>query len=471
MKKIFNSTINLENTVGSRKPAHPLGAPRDHTFFSRSTEFSKIKAAFRVLVGLTLVMASWNAGSEAQLMDRVIAIVDENVVLESELVRRSNSIINQIRERKQKVPAIDILRKQVLDRLVVESLELQMAKRAGVRVGDRELSATLERIAKGSKISVDELKAKVEQDGTAWNLFREDLRSEIMITRVKNGMVQRRIQVSEKEVDNLVALMDKEGESKTQYHLGHILLALSESATPEELSKQREQASKIISALRQGSDFEEFAIAFSSGENSLEGGNMGWRSLNQLPTLFAGTVKNMNVGDVSEPLRSASGLHILFLKDKKGGFKAQVVLQTKVRHILVSPNTITTEEQAFDKISLARDRILAGEDFKDLAIEISDDKSNAAQGGDMGWTDPDIFVSEFTEAMDKLAINVLSEPVKTQFGWHLLEVLGRRDQDQTEEKKRERAYQILSNRKFEEESQTWISELREKAHIKFISAE
>lgn len=430
-----------------------------------------LAATSRALIGLILTTACWNVFAEAKLMDRVIAVVDESVVLESELVRRSNSIISQIKERKQKVPAINILRKQVLDRLVVESLELQMAKRAGVRVGDRELTATLERIAKGSKMSIDELKAKVEQDGAAWSLFREDLRKEVMISRVKNGMVQRRIQVSEKEVDNLVALMDKEGESKTQYQLGHILLALPESASPEELSKQREQASKIISALRQGSDFEEFAIAFSSGENSLEGGDMGWRSLTQLPTLFAGTVKNMNVSDVSEPLRSGSGLHILYLKDKKGGFEAQVVLQTKVRHILVSPNEITTDEQAFDKVSLARERILAGEDFKDLAVEISDDKSNAAQGGDMGWTDPGIFVPEFTEAMDKLEVNVLSEPVKTQFGWHLLEVLGRRDQDQTEEKKRERAYQLLSNRKFEEESQAWISELKEKAHIKFITAE
>ncbi len=432
---------------------------------------SKVRLIIRNLGGAILVVASLCASGEAKLIDRVIAIVDENVVLESELVRRSNSIISQIKERKQTVPSLDILRKQVLDRLVMEALQLQTAKRAGVRIGDRELSATLERIAEGSKLSVDELRTKVEQDGTPWSLFREDLRNEIMISRVKNGMVQRRIQVSEKEVDNLVALMDKDGESKTQYHLGHILLALSENPSPEELSKQREQASKIISALRQGSNFEEFAIAFSSGEDSLEGGDMGWRSLNQLPTLFAGTVKNMNVRDVSEPLRSGSGLHILFLKDKKGGFATQVVLQSHVRHILVSPNAITTDEQAFDKISLVRDRIVAGEDFKDLAVEISDDKSNAAQGGDMGWTDPGIFVPEFTAAMDKLEVNELSKPVKTQFGWHILEVLGRRDQDQTEEKKRERAYQILSNRKFEEESQTWISELKEKAHIKFITSD
>jgi len=425
----------------------------------------------RITIGFALILGSFNLSAEAQLIDRVIAIVDESVVLESELVRRSNAIISQIKERKQTVPALDILRKQVLERLVVESLQLQMAKRAGVRIGDRELTSTIERIAEGSNHSTDQLKIKVERDGTPWNLFREDLRNEIMISRVKNGMVQNRIQVSDKEVDNIVAQMDKEGESRTKYHLGHILLGLVESATPEQISAQREQARKIISALRKGSNFEEFAIAFSSGEKSLEGGDMGWRSINELPTLFAGTVKNMAVSDVSEPLRSGSGLHILFLKDKKGGFETQVVLQTHVRHILVSPNAITSDKQAYDKISLARDRILAGEDFKELAIEISDDKSNAAQGGDMGWSDPGTFVTEFTDVMDKLEVNVLSEPVKTQFGWHLMEILGRRDQDQTEDKKRDRAYRILSNRKFEEETQTWISELKEKAHIKLMSAE
>jgi len=406
--------------------------------------------------------------AEAQLIDRVIAIVDENVVLESELVRRSNSIINQIKARKQTVPALAILRKQVLERLIVESLQLQTAKRVGVRIGDRELSATLERVAEGSKMSVEQLKEKVEQDGNAWSLFREDLRNEIMISRVMNGMVQRRIQVSEKEVDNIVSLMEKEGESKTKYHLGHILLALSEGATPEEITAQREQAKKIIDALRQGSNFEEFAIAFSNGQKSLEGGDMGWKSLNQLPTLFSGTVKNMAVKDISEPLRSGSGLHILYLKDKKGGFESKIVVQTHVRHILVSPNAITSDEQALDKIKLARDRIVGGEKFEDLAIEISDDKSNAAQGGDMSWIDPGTFVPEFSVVMDKLEINQLSEPVKTQFGWHLIEVLGRRDQDQTEDKKRERAFRIISNRKFEEESQTWISELKDKAHIKII---
>ncbi|MDQ7048650.1 MAG: peptidylprolyl isomerase [Enterobacterales bacterium] len=431
----------------------------------------KLKEMKKILsswLSLMILSSSFSLMAEVQLLDRMIAIVDEGVVLESELVRRTNAVISQIKARGQKVPSLKLLRNQVLERLIIESLQLQTAQRVGVRIGDRELTATIERVAEGSKLSLEEFKSKIESEGTAWTVFREDLRNEIMISRVVSGMVQRRIQISEKEIDNLVAQMDKEGESRTQYHLGHIMLALSENATPEQISKQREQAEKIIAALRKGSSFEEFAIAFSDAQDSLEGGDMGWRGLSQLPTLFAGTVKNMDVKDVSEPLRSGSGLHIIYLKEKKGGFEAQVVVQTHVRHILVSPNAITTDKQAFDKISLARDRILKGEDFGDLAKEISDDKSNAAQGGDMSWIDPGVFVKEFSAVMDKLPLNELSKPVKTQFGWHLIEVLGRRDKDQTEDKKRERAFKILSNRKFEEESQTWISELKEKSHIKII---
>ncbi|MEP1741566.1 MAG: peptidylprolyl isomerase [Kangiellaceae bacterium] len=426
---------------------------------------------FKSTIIFALMLSVQISNAKEQMLDRIIAIVDESVVLESELVRRSNAIIAQIKSRNQAVPSLKILRKQVLDRLIIESLQLDTAKRVGVRISDGELNATLEKIAESSNMSVEQLQKQVESDGTAWAIFREDIRNEVMIDRVQRGMVQRRIQVSEKEIDNIVQQLDREGESRTQYHLGHILLALPESATPEQLAAKREEARKIIEALRGGSNFEEFAVAFSSGQNSLEGGDMGWRSLNQLPTLFAGTVKNMNVSDVSEPLRSGSGLHILFLKDKKGGFKQEVVVQTKVRHILVTPDAITTDQQAKDKIELARERILGGEDFTTVAVEISDDKSNAAQGGDMGWVDPGTFVPEFNEVMNGLSLNQLSKPVRTQFGWHIMEVTGRRDQDQTEDRKRDRAYRILSSRKYEEEMQTWISELKDRAHIKITDVE
>jgi len=419
-------------------------------------------------MALFVTVTGFNAIAKEQALDRVVAIVDEDVVLESELVRRVNGVIEQLEKRKQPLPSLKVLREQVLDRLILESLQLQMARRAGVRISDAELDATLKRVAAENKLDLDTMKAQIERDGTPWSVFREDLRHEIMIARVRNGMVARRIQISEREVENLVKLMEREGLNRSQYLLHHILLPIPENASAEEVAKVRELAQKIVSDLRNGASFEEYAVTYSKGQNALEGGSLGWRGFNQLPTLFADTVKNMKKGEISEPLRSGSGLHILRLTDKKGGFETHSVTQTHVRHILIQPNAILDDKAAYDKIMLIRDRILAGEDFAELAKEFSDDKSNAMQGGDMKWVNPGTFVPEFEKAMNKLAINELSEPVKTQFGWHLIEVLGRRDQDQTEEMKKQRAYRILQNRKFEEEVELWLRELKDQAYIKII---
>lgn len=423
-----------------------------------------------IKVGLVASVCFYCAVSQAkvEILDRVVALVDKDVVLASELVRRTNSIVDQIKARNQAVPAIEKLREQVLDRLILESLQLQMAKRAGVRISDTELDATIERIASESKLAVEQFRKKVESDGLAWPIFREDIRREIMIARVRKGVVSRRIKVSDKEVENVLAQINLEGESRTQYSLGHILLPLSEGASPEEVSKVREKAQNLVKQLRAGADFQEFAITHSAGENALTGGNLGWRSISQLPSLFADSVRNMKSSDVTEPLRSGSGLHILKLFESKGGFQTHSVVQTHARHILITPDAITDESAALDKAALLRQRILDGEDFAELAIEHSDDKGTGALGGDLDWSDPGTFVPEFTAAMDKLAINEISQPIKTEFGYHVIQVLGRRDQDQTEEKKRERAYMILHNRKFEEEALLWLREMKEQAYIKVI---
>ncbi len=406
--------------------------------------------------------------AEMQTIDRVVALVDSDVVLASELVRRTKSVMEQLKNRDQKMPEVAQLTQQVLDRLILESLQLQMAKRVGVRVNDAELDATIGRVAEESKMNVDQFRKKVVNDGTPWAIFREDIRNEIMISRVRGGHVSRRVKISDKEIDNLMIQINQEGLNRTQYLLGHILLALPESASPEHIARVREEASKMIAELRNGANFEQYAVAYSAGQNALNGGELGWRSLTQLPSLFAGNVKNMKVGDISDPLRSGSGLHILYLKDSKGGFETHRVMQTHARHILISPNAITDEQAALEKLQLVRQRIIDGEKFEDLAIEFSDDKGSGAIGGDLKWSDPGTFVPEFNKVMNELAINELSEAVKTEFGWHLIEVLGRRDQDQTEDKKRERAYRIIHNRKFEEEAQIWLGELKEQAYIKII---
>ena len=407
--------------------------------------------------------------AKVEILDRVVALVDGDVVLASELVRRTNSIIQQLKSRNQERPPMDKLREQVLERLIIESLQLQMAKRVGVRVSDTELDSTMVRVAKESNLSVEQFRKQMTAQGTSWAIFREDVRNEIMIARVRNGAVSRRIKISEKEVENLLQQINQQGESRLQYSLGHILLPLSESATPEEVSKARQLAEKLVTELRAGADFQKYAITHSRGENALSGGSLGWRSLSQLPSLFAGSVKNMNNSDISEPLRSGSGLHILKLIEKKGGFETHSVMQTHARHILITPDAITDEKAAYEKILLIKRRIGEGENFAELAIEFSDDKSTGALGGSLDWSEPGTFVPEFDKAMDALAVNELSEPVKTEFGYHLIEVLGRRSQDQTEDKKRERAYMILQKRKFEEEAQIWLREMREQAYIKRIN--
>lgn len=422
----------------------------------------------KLIVVVFVAVFSVFSSAKMAVVDRVAALVDKDVVLESEVVRRTNSVISQIKARKQTVPDLEALRKQILDRLIIESLQVQMAKRAGVRVSDAELDTTLDRIAKDNGLSIEKFREQAVADGTPWAVFREDIRREIMISRVRSGMVQRRIKISDKEVDNLLAQINKEGLSRTQYMLEHILLALPESASPELVTELSEKAQRLVNELRAGANFQEYAITYSAGENALNGGVLGWRNATQLPSLFASVVKNMKVGEVSEPLRSGSGLHILHLVDSKGGFKTQEVVQTHVRHILISPSAILDNKAALEKIQRIRQRIIDGEDFAKLAIEFSDDKASGALGGDLKWTSPGAFVAEFTNMMNSLAPNQLSKPVKTQFGWHIMEVLGRRNQDQTESKKRERAYLLLQRRKFEEEALIWVSQLKDEAYIKII---
>ncbi|WP_168204120.1 peptidylprolyl isomerase SurA [Aliikangiella coralliicola] len=427
-----------------------------------------MKKLLKIAVVAAFSFQSAIVSAKLEMIDRVVALVDSDVVLASELVRRTNSVLQQIKSRNQTAPPLDKLQAQILDRLILESLQMQMAKRVGVRVSDTELDSAITRIAEQNNLSIEQFRKSIEEEGTSWAIFREDIRAEIMVSRARGGSVSRRIKISDKEVDNLLVQIDNEGLSRVQYSLGHILLPLPEGASPEEITKIRDKADKLIRELRNGANFQEYAITYSAGQNALNGGNLGWRNASQLPTLFSGSVKNMKVGDISEPLRSGSGLHILHLIDSKGGFETHSVIQTHVRHILISPNAITDEKAAFDKLKLIRQRIVDGEKFEDLAIEFSDDKGSGSLGGDLKWSDPGTFVPEFTKAMEALAVNEMSEPVKTEFGWHLIEVLGRRNQDQTEEKKRERAYRILHNRKFEEEAQIWLQELKEQAYIKII---
>ncbi len=403
----------------------------------------------------------------AEQLDQTIAVVEQDIILESELKRRMKAIVRQLQQNNQSAPPMEILQQQVLERMIVDSLQMQMAMRAGVRIAEQELNAAVGDIAKQNQMSLEQLRQSMEKDGINWELFREDLRAEIMVARVRRGQVGRRIKISDREIENLVALMEEQGEQNIQYHLGHILIPVQDSSDQLSIQTAREKAQDLVKQLREGAEFSSIAIAHSSGQEALQGGDFGWRPAAQLPTLFSGPAKQLEVGEVSDPLRSGSGFHIIKLIEKKGEQK-HVVQQVRSRHILLMPNTIRDDNASEKLIRELKQRIDSGANFDELAKEYSDDKGSALSGGVLDWTTPDTFVGPFKEVVETLPLNKLSDPVLTQFGWHIIEVLGRRDADQTDELKRNRAAQILQARKFDEEVESWLQELRDTSYVEIL---
>lgn len=410
------------------------------------------------------------AAMAAQTLDRAVAIVDDDVVLASELERRLETIKGDLAARNVRAPADDILRQQVLERLIVDNLQLQLARRAGVRISDQELASIIENIAKENQLSPEQFRMKLAADGINYELFREDIRNEVMIARARQGHVNRRVFISEQEVNSLADQITEQGEANTEYHLGHILIPISESASSDEVANASERARLIVEKIREGADFAGMAIANSSGQEALQGGDFGWKTLNQMPTLFATAVRNMQIAEVSDPLRSATGLHILKVFDIKGIQKVMVE-QTHARHILIQPSKILTEVDAEKKARELAEKLRSGADFAELAKEHSADPGSGSLGGNLGWANPGTFVPEFERTMKSLAVNEISEPVRTQFGWHIIQVLGRRADDQTDDKIKDRAYRMLHQRKFEEEVETWIREIRDQAYVKVLDSE
>ncbi|NQD36278.1 peptidylprolyl isomerase SurA [Permianibacter sp. IMCC34836] len=425
------------------------------------------KSATVLVAALTLTLCSSLTARAGESLDEAVALVDDDVVLKSELDRRVASVRQDLAARKVKLPSETVLRQQVLDRLITDNVQLQMARRAGVRVSDQELAQIIENIAKENQLSPEQFRLKLASEGLSYELFREDLRNEVLISRVRQGAVARRVFISEQEVQTMMETLASEGESHTEYHLGHILLPIAESASTEEVRETAERAQKLVSKLRDGGDFAELAIANSAGQEALQGGDFGWKTINQLPGLFATAAKTLKPGEVSEPLRSASGLHILKLFDSRGNERV-VVQQTHARHILVKPSTILSEEDAEKKIRGLYEQLKAGADFAELAKKNSEDPGSANQGGDLGWANPGMFVPVFEKTMAGLQPNQISEPFRSEFGWHVMQVLERRDDDQTEERKRQQAYRVLQSRKYDEEVESWVREIRDQAFIKII---
>jgi len=322
------------------------------------------------------------------------------------------------------------------------------------------------RIAAQNKLTLPQFRETLERDGVAYADFREEIRGEIIMNNLRAREVESRVEVTQQEVDEFLARQAGNGNLDTEYHLGHILIAVPEGAGPEQVQAARARAQQVLDELRGGADFRQLAIAHSSGQQALQGGDLGWRKGGQLPTLFADNVLRLAPGEVSEPLRSSSGFHIIKLLDKRGE-QRQFVTQTHARHILVRSNELVPDVEARNKLSRLRERILQGEDFAALARANSEDPGSGTRGGDLGWANPGTFVGPFEQAMNGLKAGEISEPFRSQFGWHIVQVVERRQHDSTEELKRSRAFEAIRQRKIEEDTQDWLRRLRDEAYVEY----
>ncbi|GIX31564.1 MAG: chaperone SurA [Porticoccaceae bacterium] len=420
----------------------------------------------RALLALLLFLPGLLAPSAAaQLLDRIVAVVDDDVVMASELEERLATIEARIRQSGAEPPPREVLAPQVLERLILERIQLAMAVRAGIRISDAELDQALAEVARSQGFpSTEAFLARARAEGMSEEAIREQLLTELMLTRLQQVQVNRRIQVTEQEIDNFLASEEGRLWDSPEVHLGHILLPLPANAPPDEVERTLAKARELIAELRAGADFRQLAIAHSADQSALEGGDLGWRRLAQLPALFIPVVEALAPGQVSEPVRSDAGVHILKLYERRGG-EAQVITQSFVRHILLKPNEIRDDEATRRELAELARRIRAGEDFAALAKQYSEDLGSARSGGELGWSFPGKFVPEFERVVEELPLGAVSDPFRTRFGWHIVQVTERRNQDFTEELRRARAEAILRSRKYEEELQLWLREIRDRAYV------
>ena len=416
---------------------------------------------------LTL-LASWlwsgAALAEPQPIDRVVAVVDKSVVLASDLEARLDEVASRARAAGTELPDRDALVEQVLDHLISEQLQLQMAQRVGLTLPDEQVNAALDNIRRSNNLSEQQFERELQREGLSTAAFREKIRREMTLQQIQQGMVQQRIQISDLEIDNFLRGADDRFWVSPEYRLGHILISLPASPSAAEVRTAQRKAEKLVAAIRGGSAFASVAIAESNGPAALEGGDLGWRKAEDLPSLFSDRLPRMVPGSVTEPLRSPAGFHILTLYDKRGDSE-QTQLQAKVRHILLKPSAILSNEEAAAKLNQWRQEILNGADFAALAKEHSEDLGSALAGGDLGWSKPGAFVPAFEQTIANTDVGEISAPFRSRYGWHILQVEERREEDISAAARREKAARILASQHFEDELSVWLRELRDDAFI------
>jgi peptidyl-prolyl cis-trans isomerase SurA len=404
------------------------------------------------------------ARAETRLLDKVIAIVDEDIVMQSELEHRINTVGLRLRAQGTALPPADIMRQRVLEQLILESIQLQLADMRGIRISDDQLNETMNNIIRSNGMTLESFEQQLALEGETYASARAQIRRDMIINRLQQAEVDRRVRVTDQEVENFLKSKEGRTQSGTEYYLGHILIAVPESATPTEEAEHLARAEGVLAELRSGKDFQQVAVARSDGRQALSGGIIGWRKETELPSIAASIIPTLGVGESSELLRTGSGYHILAVLDKRSGHQ-QVIEQTRARHILVAPNTIRTDEEARSMIVKLHERISKGEDFAELARGNSDDPVSAVDGGDLDWVSPGQMVPEFEQMVSATQIGQVSEPFRTPFGWHIVQVLERRQQDVGALLVANQARQIIHRRKYEEELSSWLLEIKGESYI------
>lgn len=415
-----------------------------------------------LLIGLCLYVSV----SAAEPLDRIIAIVNDDVITDSELAQRIETVTKQLKQQQRPLPPTDILRSQVLERMIVERAQLQEAQKLGIQIDDDTLNQTLRRIAADNNLSLSEFRNILERDGYEFTRFREDIRRELAMRRLQERQVQSRILVSEQDVEQFLATQDASAATNVEFHIAQILIAVPEAASPAQVDEARERVQDIQNRLANGEDFADVAVAYSDGQQALDGGDMGWRRTAELPTIFANTVPQLKVGSVSDVIRGPSGFHLVKLLDKRGE-QRHFVEETNARHILITPDQLIDDARARAELDDLRKQILDGVQFEVLAKEHSDDKPSASEGGSLGWVRAPDVVPEFAQVMAKLAPGEVSEPFKSRYGWHIIQVTDRRTVDDTDAFARNQAQQAIRQRRIEEETELWLRRLRDEAYVEY----
>jgi peptidyl-prolyl cis-trans isomerase SurA len=429
-------------------------------------KFAQIGAL--LIVQMLLQPASYaqtrDIGVHGEMLDRIAAIVNDGLVLKSELDLQMDSVTKRLVEQKVELPSQSVLRQQVLDRLIVQEIEMQHAKRIGLTISDEQLNSALQEIATRNKIPFDQLPTALAAQGIDYKQYRESMRKELTLSTLRQRDVISHINVTPRELEQYLA-RQQSAASNDEFNVSHILLSLPAAATPQQLEEISHKAQDLAARAQKGEDFAQLAIANSNSQTALDGGQLGWRKGAQLPQFILDLVVKLKPGEVSEPVRTPSGYHIVKLNERRSGETLVIINQIHVRHILMKTNELDDDETVRQKLFKIRERIEKGEDFAGIASTSSEDAGSAPDGGDLGWTGPGTFVPEFDKAIADLKPNEITEPFKTRYGWHIVQLLGTRTYDSTDDVRRQKAFAAIRESKADEETELWLRRLRDEAFV------